>query len=64
MRSNHAGALDYQLNTLNLPAFMIELGTGQRAAPEEVARGIAGYTDWMRRPNPFLLEGPVAPFQD
>lgn len=46
---NHAGALDYRLNSLNLPAFMIELGTGQRAAPEEVARGIAGYTDAARR---------------
>ncbi len=26
--------------------------------------GTAGYTSWMRRPSPFLLEGPVAPFQD
>ncbi len=26
--------------------------------------GIAGYADWMRRPNPFLLEGPAAPFRD
>lgn len=26
--------------------------------------GTAGYTRWMRRPFPFLLEGPVAPFQD
>lgn len=26
--------------------------------------GVAGYTTWMRRPSPFLLQGPVAPFQD
>jgi len=46
---NHAGALDYQLNTLAIPTFMIELGTGQRADPAEVARGVAGYTDVARR---------------
>lgn len=26
--------------------------------------GVAGYTRLMRRPFPFLLEGPVAPFED
>ena len=46
---NHAGALDYQLNTIGVPAFMIELGTGQRADPEEVARGMAGFHDTARR---------------
>jgi len=46
---NHAGALDYQLNSAGIPTFMIELGTGQRADPAEVARGVAGYTDVARR---------------
>ncbi len=26
--------------------------------------GAFGYTKWMRRPSPFLLEGPIAPFSD
>lgn len=26
--------------------------------------GAVGYTRWMRRPSPFILEGPVAPFAD
>ena len=46
---NHAGALDYQLNLLGIPAFMIELGAGQRADPAEVALGIAGFRDAARR---------------
>jgi predicted deacylase len=46
---NHAGALDYQLNAIGIPTFMIELGTGQRADPAEVALGLAGYTDVARR---------------
>lgn len=46
---NHAGAMDYQLNMAGIPTFMIELGTGQRADPNEVALGVAGFTDAARR---------------
>ena len=37
---NHAGALDYQAMLHNIPAFMIELGTGQRCHSDDVAAGI------------------------
>ena len=46
---NHAGALDYQLNALGIPTFMVELGNGQRADPAEVALGLAGFFDVARR---------------
>ncbi|MFN0161068.1 MAG: succinylglutamate desuccinylase/aspartoacylase family protein [Burkholderiales bacterium] len=46
---NHSGALDYQLNMAGIPTFMIELGTGQRADPNEVLLGVAGFTDVVRR---------------
>lgn len=46
---NHAGALDYQLNLLGIPTFMVELGAGQRADPPEVARGVRGFMDVARR---------------
>ena len=46
---NHAGALDYQLNALGIPTFMVELGNGQRADPAEVALGLAGFDDVARR---------------
>ena len=39
---NIAGALDYQLQAIGIPCFMVELGVGQRAADEEVARGVRG----------------------
>lgn len=52
---NHAGALDYQLNALGIPTFMIELGSGQRADAVEIALGIAGYTDVARRLG--IIEG-------
>jgi len=37
---NHAGALDYQAMAHDIPAFMIELGTGQRCHPDDVNMGI------------------------
>lgn len=40
---NHAGALDYQAMAHDIPAFMIELGTGLRARPEDVAEGQAAF---------------------
>ena len=46
---NHSGALDYQLNAIGIPTFMIELGTGQRADPAEIARGVAGFTGVAQR---------------
>ena len=46
---NHAGALDYQLNALGIACFMVELGSGQRADPAEVALGLAGFQDAARR---------------
>ncbi len=39
---NIAGALDYQLLAVGIPCFMVEIGVGQRAAAEEVARGVRG----------------------
>ncbi|MBL8384212.1 MAG: succinylglutamate desuccinylase/aspartoacylase family protein [Burkholderiales bacterium] len=46
---NHSGALDYQLNMAGIPTFMVELGTGQRADPAEVLRGVTGFADVCRR---------------
>lgn len=40
---NHAGALDYQAMAHDIPAFMVELGTGLRARPADVAEGIASF---------------------
>ncbi len=56
---NHSGALDYQINAIGIPTFMIELGTGQRADPAEIARGVAGYTDVARRLG--IVPGAPAP---
>ena len=59
---NHSGALDYQINAIGIPTFMIELGTGQRADPAEVARGVTGFTDVVRRLG--IVAGPPAPALD
>lgn len=52
---NIPGALDYQLMAIGVPAFMVELGVGQRAEAAEVARGIAGFQDVARRMG--IIEG-------
>lgn len=39
---NIAGALDYQLLSAGIPAFMIELGAGLRAEPHYIKQGIEG----------------------
>lgn len=57
---NIAGALDYQLIALGIPAFMVELGVGQRAEAAEVAKGIAGFEDIAKRMG--ILEGEVRKF--
>ena len=41
---NHAGALDYQAMAHGIPAFMIELDVGQRAAPGSIDYGVAAFT--------------------
>ena len=46
---NHAGALDYQLNSIGIPTFMIELGSGQRADPAEVSLGVSGFREVAMR---------------
>ncbi|MBI3375116.1 MAG: succinylglutamate desuccinylase/aspartoacylase family protein [Betaproteobacteria bacterium] len=46
---NIAGALDYQMLALGIPAFMIELGSGSRAEAPYIAQGIAGFEDVARR---------------
>lgn len=46
---NIAGALDYQMLALGVPAFMIELGSGSRAEAPYIAQGIAGFQDAARR---------------
>lgn len=46
---NIAGALDYQMLALGVPAFMIELGSGSRAEAPYITQGIAGFTDVVRR---------------
>ena len=40
---NVAGALDYQMDALGIPAFMIELGAGARAVPEDIRQGVDGF---------------------
>lgn len=55
---NHAGALDYQAMLNNIPAFMIELGTGQRCHPDDVAMGIDLFGRVLRRMG--IVDG-VAP---
>ena len=40
---NIAGALDYQLAAIGIPAFMIELGAGGRAAPDDIRQGTEGF---------------------
>ncbi len=40
---NIAGALDYQMDAIGIPAFMIELGAGGRATPEDIRQGIEGF---------------------
>jgi predicted deacylase len=46
---NVAGALDYQLSSLGIPAFMIELGAGSRAEPQYIAQGVSGFTGLAQR---------------
>jgi predicted deacylase len=46
---NIAGALDYQMLALGVPAFMIELGSGSRAEAPYIEQGIAGCEDLARR---------------
>jgi predicted deacylase len=45
---NIAGALDYQLASNSIPAYMIELGAGARAVPEDIRQGIEGFTGVAR----------------
>jgi uncharacterized protein len=40
---NIAGALDYQMLELGIPAFMIELGAGSRAETQYIAQGVVGF---------------------
>lgn len=56
---NHAGALDYQLNRIGIPCFMIELGVGQRAEPAEVERGVRGFREVARQLG--IVRGPAQP---
>lgn len=44
-----AGALDYQLLNIGIPAFMVELGVGQRAEAADVDQGVRGFTDVARQ---------------
>lgn len=46
---NIAGALDYQMLSLGIPSFMVELGSGSRAEAPYIAQGIAGIEDVARR---------------
>ena len=46
---NIAGALDYQMLAVGIPAFMIELGAGSRADRNDIAQGIAGLDGMARR---------------
>ena len=57
---NIAGALDYQMLALGIPAFMIELGSGSRAEAPYIAQGVAGFTGVARRMG--ILEGDPAKF--
>jgi len=40
---NIAGALDYQLAAIGIPAFMIELGAGGRAMADDIRQGMEGF---------------------
>ena len=40
---NIAGGLDYQMDAIGVPAFMIELGAGGRATPGDIQQGVAGF---------------------
>lgn len=46
---NIAGAIDYQLLAIGIPAFMIELGGGQRAEPAFIAQAVKGMRAAARR---------------
>lgn len=46
---NHAGALDYQLNSLGIVCFMVELDVGQRADPAQVSAGLRGFREVARQ---------------
>ena len=52
---NIAGALDYQMAALGIPAFMIELGAGGRAAPEDIRQGVEGFRGVARELK--MIEG-------
>src|SRR5260370_26444801 len=52
---NIAGAFDYQMDALGIPAFMIELGAGGRATPEDIRQGIEGFFGVARELK--MLEG-------
>lgn len=54
---NHGGALDYQAMLHDIPAFMIELGTGQRCHPDDVALGIELFGRVLRRMG--IVAGPM-----
>ena len=45
---NIAGALDYQLVAIGIPAFMIELGAGSRAMPDDIRQGTEGFIGLAR----------------
>jgi hypothetical protein len=52
---NVAGALDYQMAAVGIPAFMIELGAGGRAVPEDIRQGVEGFLGVARQLK--MLEG-------
>ena len=52
---NIAGALDYQMAALGIPAFMIELGAGGRATPEDIRQGVEGFRGVARELK--MIEG-------
>ncbi len=45
---NIAGAIDYQLLAMGIPAFMVELGAAQRARAADVEQGLRGFVDVAR----------------
>jgi len=52
---NIAGALDYQMAALGIPAFMVELGAGGRATPEDIRQGVEGFRGVARELK--MIEG-------
>jgi uncharacterized protein len=52
---NIAGALDYQMDEIGIPAFMIELGAGARATPDDIRQGVEGFLGVARELK--MLEG-------